>query len=83
MGAGTDVNLNVIQHRLEAPLLVDEVSKTEYYIGESDNTRHQGHNNWRIKRIWQVANVWNFGFPDGNQDYVFNWELRDTYTYHA
>ena len=70
-------------HKHEAPFLVDEVSKTEFYIGESDNTRLQDKNNWRIKRIWQVGSVWNFGFPDGNQDYLWEWDLRDTYTYHA
>jgi len=48
---------HLISHKHEAPLLVDEVSKTEYYVGESDNTRLQGENNWRIKRIWQVGNV--------------------------
>ncbi len=70
-------------HKHEAPFLVDEVSKTEFYIGESDNSRLQDKNNWRIKRIWQVGNVWNFGFPDGNQDYIWNWADRDTYTYQA
>lgn len=74
---------NKLYHKLDAAFLVDEVSSTEFYIGESDNTRYQNKNNWRIKRIWQVGNVWNFGFPDGNQDYVFNWDLRDTYNYHA
>jgi len=74
---------HLISHNHEAPLLVDEVSSTEYYIGESDNTRLQKPNNWRIKRIWLVGSVWNFGFPNGNQDYSFSWDLRDTYTYHA
>jgi hypothetical protein len=81
MAQGTDIN--IYQHKLEAPLLVDEVSSTEYYIGESDNTRVRGKGNWRIKRIWKVGNVWNFGFPSGNQDYVFVWDDRDTYTYHS
>ena len=74
---------HLISHKHEAPFLVDEVSKTEFYIGESDNTRLGDTNNWRIKRIWQVSGVWNFGFPDGIQDYSYNWDLRDTYTYHA
>lgn len=70
-------------HKHEAPLLVDEVSDTEYYVGESDNTRLRDTDNWRIKRIWKVGSVWNFGFPDGIQDFSYNWDLRDTYTYHA
>ena len=89
MGAGNQQDITnfkgdyTMYHKLEAPLLVDEVSDTEYYVGESDNTKLQDKNNWRIKRIWKVGNVWNFGFPNGNQDYVFNWDLRDTYTYSA
>lgn len=81
MAQGTEIN--TYQHKLEAPMLVDEVSSTEYYIGESDNTKNIGKDNWRIKRIWKVGSVWNFGFPDGNQDYIFIWDDRDTYTYHA
>lgn len=81
MAQGTD--FNTYQHKLEAPMLIDELSSTEYYIGESDNTRKKTEGNWRIKRIWKVGNVWHFGFPNGNQDYVFVWDDRDTYTYHA
>ena len=79
MAKGTEIN--ILQHNIEAPLLVDEVSSTEYYIGESKNTSNIYRDNWRIKRIWKVGNVWNFGFPNGNQDFIFQWELRDTYTY--
>ena len=74
---------HLISHNHEAPLLVDEVSSTEFYIGESDNTHNIFEGNWRIKRIWKVGNVWNFGFPDGNQDYIWEWDKRDTYTYSA
>lgn len=74
---------HLISHKHEAPLLVHEVSDTEYYIGESDNSRLETRENWRIKRIWRLNGVWNFGFPNGNQDYIWNWYLRDTYTYHA
>ncbi len=77
------IGINTYQHNLEAPLLVDEINSTEYYVGQSNNTRLIGEGNWRIKRIWKVGNVWNFGFPDGNQDFVFNWDIRDSYTYHA
>ena len=77
--AATEININ--QHNLEAPVLVDEVSSTEYYIGQSKNSKVLDKANWRIKRIWKVGSVWNFGFPDGNQDFKFVWDLRDTYTY--
>ena len=76
-------NDNMFSHNIERPMLVDEVSDTEFYIGYSQNTPIKDTNNWRIKRIWQVGSVWNFGFPDGNQNFVFNWDLRDTYTYSA
>lgn len=81
MAGGLDINM--IQHNLDTPMLVDEVSDTEYYIGISDNTKHKGEGNWRIKRIWKIGSVWNFGFPDGNQDFVFSWDLRDSYSYSA
>lgn len=74
---------NSFFHNIDAPLIVDEVSSTEYYIGRSKNTKSQDKENWQIKRIWKVGNVWNFGFPDGNQGFVFVWDLRDTYTYLA
>jgi hypothetical protein len=61
---------HLISHKHEAPLLVDEVSSTEYYVGQSKNTPNIYKDNWRIKRIWKVGNVWNFGFPDGNQDFI-------------
>ena len=76
-------NDNVFAHNIERPMLVDEVSDTEFYIGYSQNTKQQDKNNWRIKRIWKVGSVWNFGFPDGNQNFEFKWDLRDTYTYSA
>jgi hypothetical protein len=74
---------NVFAHNIEAPLLVDELSDTEYYIGYSKNTRYVNKANWRIKRIWKVGNVWNFGFPEGNQGFEFVWDERDSYTYYA
>jgi len=73
----------LISHNIEAPLLVDEISSIEYYIGKSKNTKMQDKSNWQIKRIWKVGNVWNFGFPNGIQEFIFNWDERDTYTYHA
>jgi len=74
---------NMFDHDILPPMLVDEVSDTEYYVGHSQNTPNRGVNNWRIRRIWKVGSVWNFGFPEGNQNFVWNWDLRDTYTYSA
>jgi len=74
---------NPFFHEINEPLLVDEVNSTEFYVGKSKNTKSQNKPNWQIKRIWKVGNVWNFGFPDGNQDFKFVWDLRDTYTYSA
>lgn len=76
---GTD--FNIYQHNIDVPVLVDEVSSTEYYIGQSINTKQRNESNWRIKRIWKVGTVWNFGFPNGDQDFKYQWDLRDTYTY--
>ena len=76
-------NNNVFDHAILPPMLVDEVSDIEYYVGHSKNTNKRGVGNWRIRRIWKVGSVWNFGFPDGNQDFVWNWDLRDTYDYQA
>lgn len=81
MGQGTDIN--TIQHDFETPFLVDEVSSTEFYIGYSKNSSSRSAANWRIKRIVQISSVWNFEFPDGNQNFVFVWDDRDTYDYHA
>lgn len=80
MAQGTD--FNTYQHKIEAPMLIDEVSSTEYYVGESNNTKDINKNNWRIKRIWKVGFVWYMGFPNGNQDYDFVWDDRDTYIYY-
>lgn len=81
MAEGTE--FNIIQHDLKPPMLVDEVSSTEYYIGHSKNSKLKNKSNWRIQRIWKVGSVWNFGYPDGNQNFDFMWDLRDTYTYSA
>lgn len=74
-------NYNIYQQNMESPVLIDEVSSTEYYVGQSNNTNQRGKATWRIKRIWKVGSVWNFGFPDGNQSFTYIWDSRDTYTY--
>ena len=62
-------------------MLVDELSATEYYVGWSNNHSDRSSPNWRIRRIWKVGSVWNFEFPDGNQDYVWIWDERLSYSY--
>ena len=90
MGAGSQdisdygsTSSKVYDHDIESPLLVDEVSDTEFYIGYSNNTRYENKGNWRIKRIWKVGSVWNFGFPNGDQNFTFIWDERDSYTYYT
>lgn len=81
MAQGTDINIQ--QHDFEPPLLVDEVSETEFYIGYSNNSSIKSASHWRIKRIVQIGNVWNFEFPNGNQNFIFIWDIRDTYDYQS
>jgi len=38
-------NDNVFAHDIERPMLVDEISDTEFYIGYSQNTKQQDRNN--------------------------------------
>ena len=73
---------NTVQYiSIEPPMMVDELSSTEIYIGTSKNDRNQANPNWRIKRIWKLGSVWRSGFPDGNQDFVFIWDDRFNHTY--
>jgi len=62
-------------------MLVDEVSSTEIYIGQSINGKDPNDNNWKIKRILQVGSVWTFTFPNGEQKFDFIWGQRFSYTY--
>lgn len=76
-----NVGISQQQHKIENILLVDELSDTEYYVGTSANFSDPAKDNWRIKRIWKVGNVWRFEFPDGNQDFKWVWDDRLSYTY--
>jgi len=71
----------VQHHQIKPPMLIDEVSDTEYYIGTSRNTSDQPFNKWRIQRIWKMGSVWNFGYPDGDQSFNYVWSNRYGYTY--
>ena len=72
---------NVEHHVVKPPMLVDEVSDTEYYIGTSRRFSEQTDEKWRVQRIWKVGNVWNFGYPDGDQSFRYVWADRYGYTY--
>lgn len=69
------------QHNLNAPFLVDEVSDTEFYIGKSQGSSKTDEPKWRIQKIWKTGTIWNFGFPDGDQNFKFKWSERFGYTY--
>lgn len=68
-------------HSIEKPILVDEISSTEYYIGTSRNFSSEIYPSWKIKKIWKIGSVWHFGYPNGNQNYVFKWADRFSYSY--
>ena len=73
---------NQVTHYIKKPpLLIDEVSSTEYYIGTSRNGSNENSPFWRIQKIWKVGNIWRFGYPNGNQDFKFEWSQRYSYTY--
>jgi hypothetical protein len=72
---------NVEHHIVKPPMLVDEVSDTEYYIGTSRRFSEQTDKKWRIQRIWKVGSVWYFGYPDGDQSFNYIWASRYGYTY--
>jgi hypothetical protein len=66
---------------IEPTTLVDQASTTDIYIGTSRSFKDPGAANWRIKRIWQVGTVWYEGYPSGDQDFTFIWDLRTGYDY--
>lgn len=62
-------------------MLIDEISTTLYYIGWSKNGTNAGKPIWRIKKIWKAGTVWHFGFPNGDEDFKYTWNIRPTYIY--
>lgn len=70
-----------MEYNYETIRLIDEVSETEIYIGESKNFSDKSSPIWRIKKISKNGTVWEFGFPNGVQDYTFIWNERLNYTY--
>ena len=76
---GTDFNVQALT--IEPTTLIDTASSTDFYIGTSRSFTDPAKGNWRIKRIWQVGTVWFEGYPDGDQGFIFIWDLRAGYTY--
>ena len=72
---------NVQHHNIDPYVLVDEMSNTEIYIGTSRTFNDRSGNIWRIKRYWKIGNVWFSGFPNGNQDFMYKWDDRLSYSY--
>ena len=72
---------NVEHHIVKPPMLVHEVSDTEYYIGTSRRFSAEDDEKWRIQRIWKVGAVWNFGYPNGDQSFSYQWSGRFGYSY--
>lgn len=75
----SDVNVQAIS--VEPYLLILELSSTEYYIGTSRSFSDPAKPNWRIKRIVKIGSVWNFQYPNGNQDFKFVWDDKLSYIY--
>ena len=43
---------NVQKHPMKPPMLIHEVSSTEYYVGTSRRFSKETDPHWRIQRIW-------------------------------
>ena len=76
-----DNNINVQAINIEPPIIIDELSVNEYYIGISRNDKNPANPYWRIKRIWKIGTVWKVGYPNGDQSYTFIWDNRLGYIY--
>jgi len=76
-----DYNINNQGISIETPLIIDEASDTEVYIGTSISDSSTGRPVWRIKQIIKVGTVWNFGYANGDQSFAYIWDNRYGYTY--
>lgn len=65
----------------ESPVLIDELSAEEFYIGTSRDYSIQSAPKWKIKRIWKVGSVWMTGYPNGDQGFNYVWDDRLSYVY--
>jgi len=74
-------NINLQAINIEPHILILELSSTEYYIGTSKSFSDPAKSNWRIKRIVRISGVWNFQYPNGDQDFKFIWDDKLLYSY--
>jgi hypothetical protein len=75
-------NNNLYWNNRENIQLIDDVSETEIYIGVSKQGNLINKPVWQINKLEKIGTVWNTSlFPNGNQDFVFIWDNRTSYTY--
>jgi hypothetical protein len=76
-----NINDNPQLYNFSTLALIDEVSSTMFYIGDSNGAKDENAAIWSIKKIWQDGTIWRTQFPDGDQSFKFVWTDRGTYTY--
>jgi hypothetical protein len=82
MAQGLDFSIQ-LPSNIESPMLIDEVSSNEIYIGVSANSKDISKDTWKIKRICKSGSEWSIGFPNGSQEFGFAWDCRFGFTYSA
>lgn len=61
-------------------VLIDQDGLTTY-VGEAEAGSNTDELIWRIQRITKSGTITSIENPQGNADFVFSWDLRDTYVY--
>lgn len=72
---------DVITYKEESPNRIDVVNDNLIYIGWSEYGMDENTNNWKIKKIELIGNVWSFTYADGNTLFDNNWTNRNILTY--
>ena len=73
-------DFNIQKTNIE-PYVLTDTSGTTVYTAVSKSFNIKGSAIWKIKKEWQVGNIKYFGYPNGEQDFKFIWDNRETYTY--
>jgi hypothetical protein len=63
------------------PILIDEVSSTETYIGTANQGIEETASDWQIMKMTVVGTVTDFKVPAGVKPKHGVWADRTTYTY--